>query len=66
MNINKLNWGECPECKTLINGWKYYPASVPQDNNGFWHEMECPKCKESLIVNMRVEATITLERAADE
>lgn len=62
MNTNKLTWGKCPKCKILINGWRYYPASMVQENNGFWNEMECPGCSEHLIVNMRVEVTIELEK----
>jgi hypothetical protein len=36
-----------------------------QENNGHWIEMECPSCKEYLIVNMRVEVTIELERGEE-
>jgi hypothetical protein len=65
MNINKLKWGKCPKCKILINGWRFYPASLVKENsgNGFWIELECPSCKAKLLAAMTVEATIELEEA---
>lgn len=62
MNINKLTWGKCPKCGTTLNGWRFYPANMVQENSGFWNEMDCPSCKEPLIVNMRVEVKIECER----
>ena len=61
MNINKLEWGKCPECDTLINGWQFYPADVVQENGMYATQMDCPSCNHRLLVKLVVTAKIEME-----
>jgi hypothetical protein len=56
--INKgLKWAECPGCKTTINGWQFYPASMVKGAS-MDDDMKCPKCGLALCVTMEVTTVI--------
>ncbi len=62
MKVNKIEWGTCPHCKTMMNGFQFYPAQIiMQGASDVYIESKCPKCKEPTLVACKVTVEFTIE-----
>ena len=56
---NKINWGTCPYCQTILNGWDGVPAEAV--GSAYLQSWQCasPKCGQWL--EGRVKVTFEFE-----
>lgn len=63
MKVSKIDWARCPHCKTVMNGYEFYPAqSVMSGESYTGIRHKCDKCGEKVIVFCEVKVKFEMEK----